>query len=212
MEIEAKLLARDAMALRGLGKALEELCDSVRPLGRRLIEDTYFDTAEWDLLRAGYACRLRREGGRAVLAMKSLTPPRHGITRREEVEEVLALPLPRSARPIPGRCAGRGIREITGEKPLRRLFRNRNRRTLFEVQFGQRLVAEVCADDFTLIAGGRRRRLAEVEIEVKAGGVAELRRFARLLARRLRLSTAHRAKFQQGLDLAGLRPPMHRSR
>jgi inorganic triphosphatase YgiF len=45
-----------------------------------------------------------------------------------------------------------------------------------------------------------------VEIEIKQGSADELRAFARLLIPRVGLSVQTRAKFKQGLELAGLTP------
>jgi inorganic triphosphatase YgiF len=86
------------------------------------------------------------------------------------------------------------------------IFRIRNRRETYSVRFGKRLRAHVSLDDFILMAGAGRRRLAEVEIEIKQGSADELRAFARLLIPRVGLSVQTRAKFKQGLELAGLTP------
>jgi inorganic triphosphatase YgiF len=207
IETECKLIAPDASALRGLREALTEVCEEVRSMGRQLIEDAYLDTEDWRLFRAGYACRIRRISGRTVLALKSLKRPLNMVSVREELEEELPAP-PRSLHKIPGKRVGKRIRAMARGGRLRRLFRLRNRRETYEVKFGKGLLAHVSADKFTLFAAGRKRRLAEVEIEVRRGGQVELRALARLLVRRMGLSPRHRAKFQEGLTLAGLTPGM----
>jgi inorganic triphosphatase YgiF len=88
------------------------------------------------------------------------------------------------------------------------IFRIRNRRETYAVRFGQKdFRADVSLDDFVVLAAGKSRRLAEVEIEIKSGTTADLRRLARLLAKRARLGRRSRPKFRQGLELAGLNPP-----
>ncbi len=213
IEIECKLIARDAAALAGVHQALREICARVRHLGREVIRDAYLETSDWRLYRAGYACRIRRTSrrapGRAVLGLKSLRRPLGGVSMREERERTV--PSSRYRRGLPGALRREGglgakIFRILGGRKARVIFRVRNRRDTYAVRFGKRLRALVSLDDFTLSAGARRRRLAEVEIEMEQGSADELRKLARLLRRRLGLSTETRAKFKQGLELAGLTP------
>jgi inorganic triphosphatase YgiF len=213
IEVECKLIARDASALKGVRQALQEVCSSVRHLGREVIRDAYVDTRDWRLYHAGYACRIRRTSrlapGRAVLGLKSLQRAQRGVSTREEHERI-----------VPSSPYRRGLSDALrhegdlGEKILgilegqktRIIFRIRNWRETYAVRFGKRLRAHVSLDDFTLMAGTRRRRLAEVEIEIKQGSTEKLRELARLLIPRVGLSTQTRAKFKEGLDLAGLTP------
>jgi inorganic triphosphatase YgiF len=214
IEIECKLIAHDASALGGVREALREICSSVRRLGREVIRDAYLETPDWRLYRAGYACRIRRTTrpapGRAVLGLKSLQRPRRGVSMREELERIV--PSSRYRRGLSSDALrregdlGAKILGILDGRKARIIFRIRNSRETYSVRFGEILRAYVSLDDFTLMAGARRRRLAEVEIEIKQGTPAELRKLAGLLRRRIGLSAATRAKFKQGLELAGLTP------
>jgi len=213
IEIECKLIAPDASALAGVRQALREICSRVRHLGREVIWDAYLETPDWRLYHAGYACRVRRSSryarGRAVLGLKSLQRARRGVSTREEHERMV--PASRYRRGLSdavGREGGLGARilGLLAGRKARVIFRIRNRRDTFSVRFGKRLRAHVSLDDFTLLAGARRRRLAEVEIEIRQGTVEELRTLAGLLRRRVGLSAQSRAKFKQGLELAGLTP------
>jgi inorganic triphosphatase YgiF len=128
---------------------------------------------------------------------------------REEHERTV--PSSRYRRGLSGALRHEGdlgakILGILDGRKTRVIFRIRNRRETYAVRFGKRLRAHVSLDDFTLMAGTRRRRLAEVEIEIKQGSADELRAFARLLIPRVGLSVQTRAKFKQGLELAGLTP------
>ena len=209
IEMEVKLIVPDAAALAKLPEALLETCRQVKDMGVMRIMDTYYDTAEWHLRRASFACRIRRAGKHVVLALKSLQRPRRGVSLREEYEATLPLPLPRDVgKRFRGRL-GCTIREITGGAPLRTIFRIRNRRHNYRVQVGD-LVAQVSADDFIVSSGSNRRRLSEVEIELIRGTEADIRRFATILRRRLRLSRGTRAKYQQGLAVS-IHSPDHRA-
>jgi inorganic triphosphatase YgiF len=217
IEIECKLIARDASALKGVRQALREVCSSVRHLGREVIQDAYLDTPDWRLYHAGCASRIRRTSrlapGRAVLGLKSLQRAKQGVSTREEHERLVASSryqrgLSADALRHEGGLGAKILSILDGRKP-RIIFRIQNRRDTYSVRFGERLRAHVSLDDFTLMAGARRRRLAEVEIEIKQGPADELRELARLLIPRVGLSTQTRAKFREGLDLAGLTPNRH---
>ncbi len=206
IEIECKLIARDASALAGVRQALQDVCSSVRRLGREVIRDAYLETPDWRLYRAGYACRIRRTTrrapGRAVLGLKSLQRPRRGVSMREELERIV--PSSRCRRGLSSDALrregelGAKILGILEGRKVCVIFRIRNRRETYAVHFGKGLRAEVSLDDFTLLAGARRQRLAEVEIEIKRGTPQELRKLAGLLRRRVGLSAATRAKFKRG--------------
>ena len=59
MEIEAKFRAPDADLLRRLGEATR-LAGYPIVAGRTVkLRDTYLDTADWQMLSAGYTCRRR---------------------------------------------------------------------------------------------------------------------------------------------------------
>jgi inorganic triphosphatase YgiF len=217
IEIECKLIARDASALAGVRQALRKVCSSVRYLGREVIRDAYLETPDWRLYRAGYACRIRRTSrhapGRAVLGLKSLQRPRRGVSTREELERTVS--SSRYRRGLSGALRREGdlgarILGLLEGREARVIFRIRNRRETYAVRFGNRLRAHVSLDDFTLSAGAKRRRLAEVEIEIQQGTAEELRRLAGLLLSRVGLSMQTRAKFRQGLELAALTPGRRR--
>jgi inorganic triphosphatase YgiF len=204
VEMEMKLIAPDPAALRALPAALKETCDRLRDDGAIRIVDTYYDTPRWDLRAAGYACRLRRAGRKAVLCLKSLKRPRRGVSIREEFEQRIPAPPARGLpRPLPGRL-GRKIDTLTGDAPLREIFRIRNNRRLFHARFNG-LSAIVCADRFTVSARGNARPFAEVELELIAGTARDLRKFGRLLMQQVPLRSGTRSKFRLGLR-AGRHP------
>ena len=204
VEMEMKLVAPDAAALRALPAALKDTYDRLRDDGAVRIVDVYYDTARWDLRAAGYACRLRRTGRKAVLCLKSLKRPRRGVSIREEFEQrVPAAPARRLPSPLPGRL-GRKIDTLSGGAPLREIFRIRNNRRLFHARFNG-LSAVVCADRFTVSARRRSRAFAEVELELVAGTARDLRKFGRLLMQRIALRSGVRSKYRLGLR-AGRHP------
>ena len=89
-EIEWQFEAPDLEAVESwLAKHPTTSGVSVLPGGTKEITDTYYDTDDWRLYRAGYALRLRRDGGSAEATMKSLTPAEDALRRRREISEPL---------------------------------------------------------------------------------------------------------------------------
>lgn len=202
VEVELKLIAPDVAALNEAREALVGLCDRVRLHARQKISDTYIDTPDWRLLKAGYACRVRKVRSKYVLTMKSLDIPKQGVSRREELEQEVAGPLRRVLRDIPTGKAGSRLRRLCGKQIPGALFVVHNNRKIYEARLDA-LTAHVCLDDFEIRAGSRRKRFAEVEIEIIKGEEFALRRLGSQLLKRTRLTRHSRSKFAEGLKLAG---------
>ncbi len=203
VEMEMKLIAPDPGALHRLPAVLRAICDRHRDAGVVPILDIYYDTSRLRLRAAGYACRLRREGKKTLLCIKSLKRPQRGVSVREEFEQRQS---PTARRPrLVGRL-GAKIAALAGAESLREIFRIRNRRRVYYTR-ANGLTLIVCADRFCVTANGRRRRFAEVELELVAGTARDLRRFGHLLAQRLPLRSGTRSKYREGLKLARLQRP-----
>jgi inorganic triphosphatase YgiF len=200
VEMEMKLIAPDPGALRLLPAALRALCDRLRDAGVVAILDIYYDTPRQRLRAAGYACRLRREGTKTRLCLKSLKRPQRGVSIREEFEQPQPTTLRRPR--LTGRLGAR-IAALAAESPLREMFRIRNRRRVYHAR-ANGLTLMVCADRFSVAAKSRRRHFAEVELELVAGTARDLRRFGRLLMQHLPLRSDTRSKYREGLKLARL--------
>ncbi|MCC7087584.1 MAG: CYTH domain-containing protein, partial [Dehalococcoidia bacterium] len=65
---------------------------SVVPAGVKELDDTYFDTADWRVHKAGYTCRVRLKGADAELTLKSMANPSGGMRTRRELTEGLSSP------------------------------------------------------------------------------------------------------------------------
>ncbi len=111
---------------------------SVASGSTRELTDTYLDTEDWRLYRAGYALRVRRKGSNKTseLTMKSLAPAGSGgkVRRREISERVRngdgGFPDLSEARGP----AGERLRALTGSHEVRPLFEIRTRRRTFSLR------------------------------------------------------------------------------
>ncbi len=124
-----------------LGRVEEWLVGLDRSSGAAVVEgdtrdlsDTYYDTADWRIYRAGYALRVREEKDGAEATLKSLVSAdsTSGEARRREVSETLrkeGVEFLRSSRgPV-----GRLFQAFAGARELRPVFTVRTRRQTFDL-------------------------------------------------------------------------------
>lgn len=144
--------------------------------------DSYYDTPDWRLFRAGYVLRLRRaEGEPAEATLKSFGTRKDGLRRRREISEPLHLKgitsdsihsVIRTPGPV-----GQRVKMALGKRAaqtLSRLFDARTlRRRIGVYQDGTRL-AEIALDDVSIAADRRRRpvHFRRVEVEVSPDGAS----------------------------------------
>jgi CHAD domain-containing protein len=102
--------------------------------GTEEISDTYYDTQDWRLQRAGYALRVRAGEGGAEATMKSLDRAVDGNAwRRREITEPLKDAKPETLAEASG-PVGERLRALLGKGELRELFEIRTRRTSFALR------------------------------------------------------------------------------
>ena len=198
---------------------------AVRPRPAKRLADTYMDTADWRLTRAGYVLRVRRRdqrpagtatatatadvsaSGTGELTLKNRVAATGGLRRRLEVTE--ALPEAGVAAVGPDGPVGRRLHALGGTRPLDALFVVRTRRRPFTLLADDEPVGEVALDDTVIDVPESTRpvRMQRVEVEVDP---AWEERVAPLVAR-LRidcgLQPAAVSKFEAGLLGSGLTVP-----
>ena len=103
--------------------------------------DTYFDTEDWRLYRAGYGLRVRREASRkgSEATMKSLVSPGGvdgSLWRRREISEPLegdgAEGLGKTTGPV-----GQHLKALLGGREVRPIFEVHTRRRTFDLLLGE---------------------------------------------------------------------------
>jgi len=174
----------------------------------RTIHDTYLDTNDWRIHRAGFALRLREDAGHTEATLKDLAPETAGVRIRREFSE----PLPSAE--LDALAAGDGpvsirVHAVAGPEPLKALFRVRTERECFAaLERGGEPAAEIALDDTVVAApdGGPSSRLTRVEVEaltdrpgLLAGLVGELRS-------ECALEPTVDSKYEVGLKVAGWDP------
>ena len=184
------------------------------PGATRQLTDTYYDTEDWRLYRAGYALRVRRDGEIVEATMKSLAPAEGALRRRREISVPLRSGGARSLKKAPG-AVGERLRRVAGDRVLRPLFEVRTRRRPFALHPARSseknaAVGELALDESEISGAGKAPiRLSRVEVEAdsEAGLHEGAREFVDELRDALNLRPTETSKFETGLSAAGLSPP-----
>jgi triphosphatase len=199
------------------------------------LADTYHDTGDWRLYRAGYALRLRKvDQRRSEATLKSLAPATEdGSVRRREISEPLrgddVAALLRKKKPGP---VGERLRALVGDREVRTLFEVRTRRRIFDlfdeqaggdsspggvlqdtsgdIRRDSSRVGEVALDSSEIPLGDEPLRLARVEVEADASAPEIysnlLKGFVESMEEALGLLPAAHSKYEAGLLAAELDP------
>src|SRR5580693_4961128 len=99
----------------------------VEPRSTLQILDTYWDTDDWRIHRAGFALRIRSESGKAEATLKSLHSASVGVADRRELTESLENSASESIVNLTGQVGSR-VQAVTAEHSLRPLFEVRTTR------------------------------------------------------------------------------------
>ena len=170
---------------------------------RRLV-DSYRDTDDWRIARAGFVVRTRRRGRHDEVTLKDNRPAEgSGLRQRLEVTEV----LPPSGLDGLGDDGpvGRRVRAIVGSRRLREVLQVRTRRRPFALRVGGTDVAEVALDDTMIVVGTGQRpmQLRRVEVEVQPDWLEALEPIVEQLRMTCGLQPARLSKFEAGLLALG---------
>jgi CHAD domain-containing protein len=184
---------------------------SIGPLPAQQLHDTYLDTEDWRLFRAGFALRVRAKAGHLEATLKGLHSARADVADRREITERLSQGGVKALAQANGPVGSR-IRDVAGVRPLRPLFEVRTSRQRFAVRNGNpnAAVGEIAIDEARFSRGDRHRRpmvLTRVELEAIGDDSAPLERLANRLREECALSRATENKFAVGLRSASLVPP-----
>jgi CHAD domain-containing protein len=170
--------------------------------------DSYLDTDDWRVARAGFVTRTRHRGRQEEVTMKDMRPAQgDGLRQRLEVTEMMP---PGGVRDLGTEGpVGRRLHAIAGTRPLREVLQVRTRRRPFALRVGGVDVAEVALDDTVIVVGGGQRpmQLRRVEVEVRPEWMEALEPIVRQLRTSCGLQPARLSKFEAGLLAVGLEIP-----
>ena len=173
------------------------------------IFDTYFDTDDWRIHRAGFALRIRSEDGKSEATLKSLRSNSTEMADRREVSETLenteSDSIARSTGPV-----GTRVHAVSGAHPLQPLFEVHTSRQRYSVHAAdnEQPLGEIALDE-TVISrphGQPQTSIQRVEVEALTDAHEPLQTLVKALRSGCSLESASDSKFSQGLKSVGLAP------
>ena len=204
MEVEAKFSIPDRGTFDRLRQLEAWVGYRLEPAGVKRVHDLYLDTGDRAIMRAGYACRVRRKGQDSIATLKGLggADAASGIHHRAEFEVSVDHDDPTT---WPESRARDLALQLSGGRQLHELFALNQERHLFLLTIdgpqGSRRVAELSLDLVTPGQGGGQRYY-ELELELlDQGREADLLVLTVDLKERWGLRPEPRSKFERGLEL-----------
>lgn len=179
------------------------------------LRDTYYDSPDWMIFRAGFALRVReaREAddtgiGETEVTLKSLHRGHNGLARRTEISESVGSAGLDEVLARDNGIGGR-IRELVGTRTLAALFHastRRERQQLLEADTDLPL-AEVDLDETSIeTPSGQAQEMRRVEVECINAEPEAVSAFVEQLRDAAQLEPVEVSKFRAGLAVAGLDP------
>lgn len=198
MEIEAKFRLPDSATLEQIAQndCLDRFTFS--PIKVDIVHDTYLDTFDRALFKAGYSCRHRVSDSGILITIKQLAHSKETVYKRAELETNLPSDLqPSDWPPGPPRDL---VLKYVGDKNLIRLFDIYQRRIKRLVLDNGVPKAEVSLDRVKIKTDSSELELFELEIEVLGSGTEkELYNIIEQIKSRWNLYPEPLSKFEHGM-------------
>jgi triphosphatase len=182
----------------------------LEPRSTQQIFDTYLDTEDWRIHRAGFALRVRSESGTTEATLKSLHSASTEVADRRELTEILKNSNSATIRESVG-PVGIRVSAVSGARTLLPLFELHTSRQRFAIRKSDeaRQLGEIALDE-TVISrphGEPQASMLRVEVESLTEAHGSLRSLVKTLRSNCALEAASETKYSLGLKSVGLAPP-----
>jgi triphosphatase len=182
---------------------------SVEPRLTLEIHDTYFDTSDWRIYRAGFALRIRVVSGVSEVTLKSLHSASPQVADRRELTENLRTPDAKLIAQCTGPVGSR-VQAVVGIHTLQPLFEVRTARQRFIVRAAgeHQDLGEIALDETSVARpdGEARTHTQRVEVEALTDAHEALEALVQELRSGCALERSTDSKFALGLAAAALTP------
>ena len=172
---------------------------SLTAAGTKDVTDTYLDTSDWRLYRAGFTCRTRDTGDGAEVTLKTMADAPGGLRQRTERNEQ----LPEGGLQSASGDVARVVRTVAGRRPVEPLFTLQQRRRLFRLADETGELGEISLDETTIPLGVEDAPVKISRVEVEVLDVDRARRFVDVLVAATGLTPAPTGKFQAAMNETG---------
>ncbi len=211
-EAEARFLIRSDEEIHQVLAVLDELGYLKAEGETRSHVDTYFDTSDFHILRAGWTYRCRKRAGQSTLKLKARGRHDGRAFAREEIQQ----PLLRNGASAVHDLAPGPVKDqldtIVDTRRSRKLFCVARRRRMFAVTSPGSNPSQIKLDvDRARITARKANYKApgelefmELELDLVSGDRSAVDALAKALFNRLRLTPAQFSKFDRGIQAAGL--------
>jgi triphosphatase len=181
----------------------------LEPRSTLRIFDTYLDTDDWRIHRAGFALRIRSGAGKSEATLKSLHSASAEAADRREISETLENSESGSIQQLTG-PVGTRVHAVSGARALLPLFEVRTSRQRFAIRREDETqqLGEIALDQ-TVISrphGEPRTSMQRVEVEALTEAHERLQSLVKTLRSDCALEAASDTKYSHGLKSVGLAP------
>ncbi|HIH93215.1 TPA: CHAD domain-containing protein [Methanosarcina acetivorans] len=173
MEIESKFLVPEEIDFKALENLSKLASYTISEAQIQVIEDTFLDTKNKDIMAAGYYLRVRKAAGEKGkwVTIKSLGGFEGGTHRREEYASFLPEGL--SVLECPSLRIRDMIFDFTSGLDLTPLITLKQKRIIRQLNLEKKLVAEIYLDRVNLKSESRKKFYNEFEVELKSEGTVK---------------------------------------
>lgn len=208
LETEAKFVCPEGLTEADVGRVLERLGFTIRWHEPQVQRDIYLDAPDGRLLKANASLRLRQIGSVGIGTFKLPGTTAGAVIERLEMEWDLSPAFADAGNVVVGHTLNPPPEVVTvlkelGVDDVAAVLRIVTvRRTGDMVRSGE-LRAEVALDETTFVGPRGEAGQRELELELKAGTLAELYATAEALRGELTLVPSTHSKFAAGMALVG---------
>jgi inorganic triphosphatase YgiF len=168
------------------------------------LASTYFDTDDHTLRKGGFSWRIRKVGDQLIQTVKAQQSEAAGLHDRPEWELEVAKDQPDIDAMVGSSLADRlDLDHLRGK--LKPLFRTDIERTTWRIPWNSSMVDAAC-DHGRVIAGEHSAEIAELELELIDGTIADLFSLARDLVSSSGAQLAATSKAGRGYELLAAEP------
>jgi triphosphatase len=183
----------------------------LEPRATQQLFDTYLDTADWRIHRAGFALRIRSGSGKPEATLKSLHSASAEFADRLELNETLENSDTESIQNSIGPVGAR-VQAVSGARALQPLFELRTSRQRFAIRREDQIeqLGEIALDETTISRphGAPETSMQRVEVEALTDSHEPLQSLVKSLRSDCALESASDTKYSYSLRSVGLVPPV----